>query len=79
MATKKEIHSVVLRLPTRERAELAQALLLSLEEDSDNDVQAAWALEIAHRYQQYKSGLVQPIDSTQVMMQARQAFNPDDA
>ena len=50
-----------LELPDSARADLAAALLESLDQDVDEDVEAAWSEEIARRIQEVESGAVKPI------------------
>lgn len=50
-----------LELPEGDRADLAAALLESLDEDVDEEVEAAWSEEIARRIQEVESGAVKPI------------------
>jgi putative addiction module component (TIGR02574 family) len=50
-----------LKLSPEARAALAVALLESLEDGADEDVEAAWAAEIAKRIQQLDSGAVAPV------------------
>lgn len=45
-----------LRLDVRERAELAAGLLASLDAESDDDAEAAWAAEIEERAARARSG-----------------------
>lgn len=47
-----------LKLSPEARAALAASLLESLEEGVDEDVEAAWAAEIAKRIQELDSGVV---------------------
>lgn len=49
-----------LRLPRRERAKVAQELLSSLEESTD-DVAAAWAAELERRSREVANGRVQTV------------------
>jgi putative addiction module component (TIGR02574 family) len=44
------------RLSTTERAELAAALLASLDGEPEGDVEAAWAAEIQRRVERLRSG-----------------------
>jgi len=44
------------RLSTAERAELAAGLLASLDGEPEDDVEAAWALEIQRRVERVRSG-----------------------
>jgi len=50
-----EIQAQVLQLEPKERAELARQILLSLEPDSNEDIERIWAEEAERRYQQLKS------------------------
>lgn len=45
-----------LRLSTRERAEVIAKLLASLEGERDEDVEAAWAVELEQRARQVLAG-----------------------
>ena len=55
-----ELLAEALRLPRRERAKVAQELLSSLEEPTD-DVAAAWAAELERRSREIAEGRVQPV------------------
>jgi len=50
-----------LKLSPEARAALAASLLESLDEQVDEDVEAAWAEEIAKRIRQLDSGAVTPV------------------
>ena len=50
-----------LKLPVEARAALAGSLLDSLDDTVDEDVEAAWALEIARRLEDVKSGKVRAV------------------
>jgi len=54
--TTDDILNKAMRLSTAERAELAAALLASLDGESEDDVEAAWAAEIQRRVQRVRSG-----------------------
>lgn len=54
--TEEVLFSEALKLPTDKRAELAAALLRSLDGDPDEDVEAAWATEIERRVRDIKAG-----------------------
>jgi putative addiction module component (TIGR02574 family) len=55
----------VLRLPRRERARVAEALLSSLEE-AEEEVAAAWAAELERRSREAAEGLA-PLEDWQVV------------
>ena len=60
MATpQKEIFEAALSLSDSERAELTALLLDSLEVPADEDVEAAWLVEIERRMQEIDSGTVE--------------------
>ena len=50
-----------LRLPPEARAALAGSLLDSLDQDVDEDAEAAWHAEIDRRLRELDSGAVKPI------------------
>ena len=56
-----ELLAQVLRLPREERARVAEQLLSSLEE-SEEEVAAAWAIELERRSREVAEGRVQTID-----------------
>jgi putative addiction module component (TIGR02574 family) len=57
-----KLRSEVLALPLRDRAELAQALLESLDEDVDPDAEAAWLSELDRRAQAIADGTAMLVD-----------------
>lgn len=67
----KEIEGEALRLPLHERAELAEHLILSLDEEEDREVERLWIEEAERRYQEYKQGKVQAIPANKVFQDAR--------
>ena len=50
-----------LKLPVEARAALAGSLIESLDETVDEDVEQAWAVEIARRLGEIQSGKVQAV------------------
>lgn len=67
VATKDELLSDVLRLPPEQRAEVALELLLSLEEeDEEQDVAAAWDEELSERAQQVLNGTAKTLPWSEV-------------
>jgi len=67
----KKVEAAALRLPEKERAELARILLLSLDPAEQDANEAAWAEEAERRYEELRAGLVQAIPSDQVFEEAR--------
>ena len=56
-----EILNTALRLPDKDRAELAASLIESLDQPFDSDAQTAWAEEIGRRLAEVDRGAVKPI------------------
>ncbi|HKI46406.1 MAG TPA: addiction module protein [Balneolales bacterium] len=67
----KEIEQSALKLDEKHRAELAKRLLISLEENIDEDIEQAWIEEINRRKAQLEAGEVETIPGEQVLEKAR--------
>lgn len=67
--TAREIESVAMRLPTHERARLAERLLTSLDEDAE--IEEAWAEEVRKRLEEYRSGGLTPVSGAEVFANVR--------
>jgi putative addiction module component (TIGR02574 family) len=65
------LERTVLHLPLQQRAELAHKLLLSLEEQSEDEIAEAWRTEALRRSNEIDSGLVDTISSEEVSAAAR--------
>lgn len=65
------LERTVLHLPLQQRAELAHKLLLSLEEQSEDEIAEAWRTEALRRSDEIDSGLVDTISSEEVSASAR--------
>lgn len=65
------LERTVLHLPLQQRAELAHKLLLSLEEQSEDEIAEAWRTEALRRSDEIDSGLVDTISSEEVSAAAR--------
>jgi len=65
-----------IKLPEDARADLAAALIESLDVERDPNVESAWSEEISRRLRDYESGAVKPIpwDEARKMI-----FGPRDA
>ncbi len=59
--TAERIARDALRLPVATRANLAARLIESLDEGTDDGVEAAWDVEIARRIEELDGGTVEPI------------------
>lgn len=67
----KEIEEEALRLPSRERAQLAEHLISSLDEEEDPEAEKLWIEEAERRYREYKEGKVKAKPSDLVFKEAR--------
>ena len=64
--TAKRIADEALKLPAEARAALAGTLLDSLDEDVDEDAEAAWSAEIAKRVRELEAGTVKTVPWSEV-------------
>lgn len=67
----KQIEDEALHLPEKERAELAQKLLLSLAAHTAEETEEGWLLEAHRRAREIDEGIVQPIPMEEVRKKAR--------
>lgn len=65
VSTLEAIRSAAMGLSEQERAELARALVASLDGPADADADKAWDAEILKRLAEIDSGAVQPISRTE--------------
>ena len=61
MAHAADVIESALRLPPRERGDLAVRLIESLDAEVDEGAESAWDAEIARRLRELDSGAVEPI------------------
>jgi putative addiction module component (TIGR02574 family) len=66
-----ELLKKALALPDKDRAELAASLIDSLDATVDDDAEAAWQEEIAHRLNDIETGKVKPIPWDEVRRKGR--------
>ncbi len=67
----KEIEKNALRLSPKDRAELAEHLIHSLDEVEDGEAERIWIEEAERRYKEYKEGKVEGIPAELVFKEAR--------
>lgn len=65
------ISDEALDLPRRERAQLIQRLVLSLESPSEQELGLDWLLEAQHRAEEIDNGMVELVPGEEVMKKAR--------
>lgn len=64
-----ELEAEILRLPSHERARLAEVLIASLEEE--DEIARAWAEEAERRYEELRSGEVEAVPAEEVFARIR--------
>ena len=67
----KQIVNAAIKLTEKDRLQIVEELLASLDQESDTDVDAAWAAEVERRSIEIKEGIVRPIPWSAVKSQAR--------
>jgi putative addiction module component (TIGR02574 family) len=64
-----ELEAELMKLPSHERARLAEALIASL--DEGDEIAEAWAVEAERRYQELRSGAVEGVPAEDVLARLR--------
>ena len=64
-----ELEAELLKLPSHERARLAEVLIASL--DEEDEIATAWADEAERRYEELRSGEVEAIPGEEVFARIR--------
>jgi putative addiction module component (TIGR02574 family) len=67
----RDLQAEALSLSQRDRARLAQSLLLSLDEATDDEVEKAWLSEVRRRCRAYKKGKTKTYPAEEVFRSAR--------
>lgn len=65
------IEHIVLNLPMQQRAELAHKLLLSLEDQDEDEIAEAWRVEALRRSAEIDDGSVKTISAEEVSAAVR--------
>mgnify|MGYP001280607787 CR=1 FL=1 len=65
------VEQEALSLPQEDRAKLAQKLLLSLDDPSEEESKQTWLVEADRRARELDNGDVQPISADEVRRKAR--------
>lgn len=65
------LEQTVLHLPIQQRAELAHKLLLSLEDQSEDEIAEAWRIEALRRSAEIDSGAVKTISAEEASAAVR--------
>lgn len=69
-----ELAAQASRLSPDDRARLAELLLASLPDDTDDEVEAAWDQEIQRRVEQVRAGTAKLIPAEEVHAEARKIY-----
>lgn len=72
MSKFEEVTSKAMALPLKNRAELAELLIQSLDEKEDKEVRSSWLAEIRRRDQEIRSGTPVTKPAEQVLREARE-------
>jgi putative addiction module component (TIGR02574 family) len=67
----KGIEEEALKLPSHERARLAEQLISSLDEEADPEAERLWVEEAERRYKDYREGKVKAKPADLVFKEAR--------
>ncbi len=70
----RELESKALKLSRKERARLAQSLIASLDQESDEGAEKLWLAEAERRLRELASGDVAGIAASKVIKKARAAL-----
>ena len=63
-----------MKLPLRDRVQLAQRLVSTLDEEIATDIEALWFAEAERRLEELRSGPVEGIDADEAFRSAREAL-----
>jgi putative addiction module component (TIGR02574 family) len=72
------IEETALHLPMQQRAELAHKLLLSLEDESEDEIAEAWRIEALRRSAEIDSGTVETISAEDARREVRKLLARQD-
>lgn len=70
-----QILQTALALPRDDRAEIAESLILSLDDESAAEIEAAWAVEIKRRLESIDRGEVKMIPMEEVNHEMRERLD----
>jgi putative addiction module component (TIGR02574 family) len=69
-----EMKTAALQLPFAERSELAKALLLSMEQPTDAELEVLWETEVNRRIEAVQKGEIKLIPGEEAFARARAAL-----
>jgi putative addiction module component (TIGR02574 family) len=65
-----------MKLPVRDRVQLAQRLVSTLDDEVEGDTEALWFAEAERRLEELRSGKVQGVSAEDSFRNAREALKP---
>ena len=74
MSDPAEVFKNALKLEVHDRAALAQRLLASLEELSEEEAERLWAEEAQRRLEEYRAGRARAVPAEEVVKKAEKLF-----
>jgi putative addiction module component (TIGR02574 family) len=69
-----QLTAAAMKLPLRDRVQLAQRLVSTIDDEVESDTEALWFAEAERRLEDLRSGKVQGIDSEEALRTAREAL-----
>ena len=63
-----------MKLPLRDRVQLAQRLVSTLDEEVETDTETLWFAEAERRLEELRSGKVEGVDADEAFSSAREAL-----
>lgn len=73
--TTDELKTALINLPAGERANIAQFLIDSLDEQPESDVERAWDAELARRYEKIENGTAEGKPAEEVFKRLREKYS----
>jgi putative addiction module component (TIGR02574 family) len=72
---RQKLEAEIMKLTPEDRAELAEKILLSLEEPSEAENEQLWLVEAERRLQEMRAGTVPEIPASEVFKRAKAAIS----
>jgi len=69
-----ELTADAMKLPLRDRVQLAQRLVSTIDDKVETDTEALWFAEAERRLEEMRGGKVRGIDSAEAFQSAREIF-----
>ena len=69
-----QLTAAAMKLPIRDRVQLAQRLVSTLDDEVEPNTEALWFAEAEQRLEEFRNGKVQGIDADEAFRTAREAL-----